>query len=59
MKYVVGSVQPNNAGFGFNVPFDANPARFVTFSFVDRKTAEDMASKMKEIVEVCVSLTAN
>jgi hypothetical protein len=59
MKYVVGPVLQDGAGSYFTVQFDTNPARFIPFRFDDNKTAEVMASKMKEIVEVCVSLTAN
>jgi hypothetical protein len=59
MSYSVGTVQQDNDGFGFNVTFASNPARFVTFSFDDIKTAEAMAMKMKKIIEVCVSLKVN
>jgi len=59
MKYPVGDVQSDDDGFGFNVTFDTGPERFVTFSFEDHATAKAMATKMKEIVEVCVSLKAH
>jgi hypothetical protein len=57
MKYFVSALQSDQHGFGFSVKIAANPARFVTFSFDDIKTAQAMAAKMHEILEVCVSVT--
>jgi hypothetical protein len=59
MSYSIGKVQQHDDGFGFNVTFASNPARYVTFSFDGIKTAEAMAMKMKEIIDVCISLKVN
>jgi hypothetical protein len=39
MKYVVSALQSDQHGCGFSVKIATNPARFVTFSFDDLKTA--------------------
>jgi hypothetical protein len=59
MSYIVGKVDPDEDGFGFNVAAENNPRPIVSFSFEDFNTAKAMATKMNEIVEVCVRLKAH
>jgi hypothetical protein len=58
MEYIVSPVRNGDNGPCFSIPLHTKPARFVNFSFADDETAGEMAARMKEILEVCVSVTA-